>query len=525
MSCQITNEEGVPIHEIMEDLDGNTLGDPPAPTTSNMPPTRANSQSADDYWSEAAKARRAALRRNVFNEGSDSESELEASTSTRPAGVLQPPSQVPPVPPTAITPSSTQADAGPSSPHQAISPSTSTPAQPKSILKPQSRKKSVTFDDSVPMPPDSPQTTIKAGKVGFPMPVHDVSDGREYGQFDPAPVPMLNQPLAPKRKDAGFAGFKPGFLALAQPTPSTTSASSTAVSTDISKPKTSLFAQRMATKADASKADVVLSAHAPVASSSKGSNLPKLSASQQMASMKNAVIEKAPVAPSPPASSSKQTALGVIAPRETDTSSYSLDEVEDEIDDDNDDDEDEYELDDALLAREVALDYHRRQRPPRHRSESDEEYGDPSFEPDDDGEGGVMLALPSVSNGKIVNPTPDELRKYVRVGRLENGNLVLAPGEKGWSDDEDGEAKANREQIRRQLLGQSVTTSGPAQRVLAPPSPKEVQENGRRAIDPGLPPTVRAVVENKPAAQAGEEPREMPQKISRFKAARLGWDE
>ena len=236
--------------------------------------------------------------------------------------------------------------------------------------------------------------------------------------------------------------------------------------------------------------------------------------------MKPAVVERVPEPSKPPPQSYR---------------SANHDEGgEDDYDDEDydEEDEDEYDLDDALLAREVALDYHRRQTYGAlgRRQDSDDE-----GEEGGDGEDNVMMALPSISaNGQILNPTPDDIRKYIRVGRLENGNLVLAPGEAGFSDDEeDEEKKARVEQVKRQLLGQEPVGSSPA-----PPPPAPVSEAVRGIVENvNLPPTVAtetpatarasnatSAARPSPASTPSSQPAvvEVPKKVSRFKAARMG---
>lgn len=160
------------------------------------------------------------------------------------------------------------------------------------------------------------------------------------------------------------------------------------------------------------------------------------------------------------------------------------DDDEEEDDDDDDDEvngESSYNIDEALLAREMALDAHRRTgfEPISHQDEEDYE--------------GVFLSVPTVQgdNPRIVNPSPSDLRKAVRVGKLENGNFVLAPGEKGWSDDEvDDTGKRNVDEMKKKLLNGDYGAK------------EEIME---------LPPRV----------QSEEIEVAMPKKVSRFKASRM----
>ncbi|ORX40044.1 hypothetical protein BD324DRAFT_607169 [Kockovaella imperatae] len=535
----LVNEEGLPIHEIREGLDGSTLGDPPPSMIGGDPlPDFPPPEEKEDYWSEDAKARRAALRRKVFNEGTDSDDDSDADTALAKEQVTPDASAKP-------SPSLSPGPHSPARPSLVPTPSASTPGPTRSILKPQVRKKSVTFDDSVPLPsPDSPDSkTIHAGGMGFPLPIHDVSDERTYGEFQVAPVPMLNQPTAPKKGTSGtgaFAGFRPGFLSSRKPIVAQSAAGEVAEPVgQTPKPKQSLFAQRRAAK----------TSHAEESRGAEpsGSNLPLMSKTPGMMSVKNTVVEKAPVPSVQPVQSLASSSGTTLSPGSTSHSRTAevthvgddSDAPIEDMDDEEDIEEDEYDLDDALLAREIALDYHRRQQPIRPRSEHDEDTYDFDHQvehhdenDDDDGgeEGaGVMLALPSISNGRIINPSPDELRKYVRVGRLENGNLVLAPGEEGWSDDEDGDAKARREEVKRQLLGQSGPTQQSSNVTGRPPP--AIPPTSRRTVrekedNMGMPPAVRTVKETQSIERnrTVEEETAAPKKMSRFKAARLGLD-
>jgi hypothetical protein len=252
-----------------------------------------------------------------------------------------------------------------------------------------------------------------------------------------------------------------------------------------------------------------------------------------------------------------------------------LDQGDDEYDDSDDEDDDfyrdeddysEYDLDDALLAREVALAYHQnraysqlgQQQATANRGEGEDgDYphmamglgGDDADEGEE--EAGVMMALPeismiplqnqdggpSISMPSIINPTPDDLRRFVRIGKLDNGKLVLAPGEHGWSDEEgegeDDVKNRNREDIRNVLLGKGNAT-GSVREVGKRVTQKK--ERGEQALD--MPPTVGSsskttagpfptsapvgqVVET-PSVPAAVPVADPPKKLSRFKAARMG---
>jgi CTD nuclear envelope phosphatase 1 len=392
----------------------------------------------------------------------------------------------------------------------------------------------VSFDESVPPPPDSPDLLGGKKTMGFPLP------STETNEFVPKPVPVIHAPRPPGGRAQPFAGFKKGFLG----TPRASGVEKTSEPTAAVEPeaaqarKTSLFAQRLAQQSVKESAPVP----SPVAlrdvvempqSTSIGTSepkaavsLPKLSENKPMASMKSAVVENPPeIKPLPP----KQS-----PPVRRDVREHhpGQDDFEDDDDDDLDEldeeeDDDEYDLDDALLAREVALEYHRRRAYARLNPEEDVNIMAIEGEGEEGG-GDVMLALPQVdASGRpmIVNPTPDDIRRFVRVGRLQNGNLVLAPGEQGWSEDEedvDDEEKELRRQrraeVKRQLLGEE-----PAQSAI--PGPR-VQ--GKEDEPVQLPPTVLTEKE-RPTAAVGEVKEslpkvievEQPKKVSRFKQARI----
>jgi hypothetical protein len=248
---------------------------------------------------------------------------------------------------------------------------------------------------------------------------------------------------------------------------------------------------------------------------------------------------------------------------------------DDEEDDDfyNDVDDDEYDLDDALLAREVALAYHQNRaysqlgqqqaQSNRLTDESaegfDESYVDGyGSQDEEEEEGGVVLGLPQIvmpsntsgdGSGQrqmpsIINPTPDNLRRFVRVGKLDNGKLVLAPGEDGWSDEEEvagGEGSKNREEIKAALLGRGPSGSGSASGSGAASGSGlgAGERRGERKGDGGIvmPPVVesagpasvvattaavRGVVQERPTSDKPSDPVAPSKKVSRFKAARMG---
>jgi hypothetical protein len=254
--------------------------------------------------------------------------------------------------------------------------------------------------------------------------------------------------------------------------------------------------------------------------------------------------------------------------QDLDQGDVEYDDSDDEDDDfyRDEDDDSEYDLDDALLAREVALAYHQnraysqlgQQQARANRGEGED--GDyphmaMGLGDDDDYEGeeeaGVMMALPeismiplqnqdggpSISMPSIINPTPDDLRRFVRIGKLDNGKLVLAPGEHGWSDEEgegeDDVKNRNREDIRNVLLGKGKAT-GPVREVGERATRKK--ERGEQALD--MPPTVGSSSKvtagpfptSAPVEQVVETPSvpvavpaaDPPKKVSRFKAARMG---
>ncbi|ORY28459.1 hypothetical protein BCR39DRAFT_201993 [Naematelia encephala] len=565
------NEEGLPFHEILETPDGTPLVPfPPPPQDSPAPVPRDDTEKEpSEYWSEDAAARREALRKKLFSQGSDTDEELDATGSedeeeqpdADPAdsddeaetpfddvdqskNIKSSASHISPTAPPEISmPTTRSSSSSPTSPTTSRRSSLAPTSQPKSILKPPARKKSVSFDASVPLSPDSPDRPVT--RSGFPMP----TSGTNISEFAPRPVPFIAEPKPASKKavaDRGFAGFKPGFLQSTKPrtpladVPSPTDGGSAQPPAGLdgmvidNGKKPSLFAQRM--MASSSSAHLRIGGEGsvehleeaakptpvvPKGSSSKASPaLPKMSSAKETVGVKGAVVEHVPE-----------------QPRSAGPARNMQDEYEDSEDEyeEEEEDDDEYDIDQALLAREIALDYHR-----RHAYESLR--NDPSNPAEEEeipdmleDEGGVMLGIPKIAmmdqDGKpmIVNPTPDDIRQYVRVGKLENGNLVLAPGEKGWSDDEDeNETKRRVEDVKRQLLGRDVgLRNGTSLPATNPPAVV------RKESQVQLPPTVMPVKDiqettdvetTRIGAEAEEKVQivQQPKKVSRFKAARRG---
>ncbi|WVR06372.1 hypothetical protein IAU60_003403 [Kwoniella sp. DSM 27419] len=620
------NEEGLPFHEIRETLDGETIGPLPPATTDPSASDTTVPKVEDDYFTPEAVARRAALRRKLFNEDTDSEDEGgPESSGPKPikakGGIIRASSAE-------TSHSDTIEDKAAVSSDEIEAPlprerrsSSSAPPPSKSILKPApTRKKSVTFDPSIPALPESPQLkpqgSASASRFGFPLPL-----AVEEEDYAPKPVPVISTPIPTKRnvEEKGFAGFKRGFLGdppkvrtdKDDPTSSGSSATlngtqspetAAAASGGDSKPiaaepratprKPSLFAQRLSQPEIDASAPTINTTSA--AGSGRAPSLPRASEVKSTSTIKPSVVEKPLSKPvtiierNPPAPRITDTvdeaSQGASGSKTAERSTNPVRGVEDGDDDEDGDEEadideyssgeeDEYDLDDALLAREVALEYHRRQAyQPLNRDPSD--YADEPDGDEEDDEGGVMLGLPRISDldpeghgPLIINPTPDDLRRFVRVGRLENGNLVLAPGEEGSSTDEDAdgqgdnegasratqaqegeeerekrerlERKRNREMVRRRLLGLEPTGPDPAQEKReknklrmdqewqgsVPPSLARDPEV-KRAKEP-----IASTVQEKAPAPLSTQPdtsgmsgdvASKPKKVSRFKAARMG---
>ncbi|WWD04849.1 hypothetical protein V865_002920 [Kwoniella europaea PYCC6329] len=377
--------------------------------------------------------------------------------------------------------------------------------------------------------------------------------------------------------------------------------------------KQSLFSQRLSQpEIDASAPNIQTTSTARIP------NLPKVSESKSTNTIKSGVIEKAPVVQQGVKERldnlkivERPISNGIKAPKKSEidvsvgrtnyttngeNKTSNQNEVttkdnEEEEDEDDDDDEfseystgeeDEYDLDQALLAREVALEYHKRQTyKPLNRDLDDPHFDDLQEGEGEGGErgGGVMLGLPRISEfgePMIINPKPEDLRRFIRVGKLENGNLVLAPGEESLETDdedqdeenrEDGEGRKerreNRENIKKKLMGLEIPTSQLIEQERQDRERKNVEkgkkkqyEDWEKSLPPILsndnpkkgevvlddkdkskskPPIIPLVPESPiispdrsvstpttaPATQTASEDVK-PKKVSRFKASRMG---
>lgn len=565
------NEEGLPIHEIREDENGKLLND--LPVGKAEVDLEAVKDEKDDFWSKEAIARREALRRKVFDDPSDSEDDESEVEDVVPRDA---PISSPSITATPPTPSQTTNSLP--EPTRRTSSSSGSTLQPKSILKSSTpRKKSVSFDSSVPVPPDSPgQSTTKIGGSMFPHPVINIETGIEERA-----IPVLNAPKrSPNRAtfEEPFAGFKAGFLGggkgkVDPPSPVNLTAEPDGMIMPMESKPTS--AQKSEISPAPKKKSLFAQRQSDPQSEDPKPSFPPMSTSTHTSSVKNEIIER-PSAPSTQTSNAGPSRIASqdritgktagVASTVTERSepesvagpsrltshlppSGSNDEgYEDEEDEDDDsfyadDDDDEYDLDDALLAREVALAYHQnraysllgQQNARSQRSSDDnpdgfdESYVD-GYGSEEGEEGGVMLGIPQISMldeggmPSIVNPTPDDLRRFVRVGKLDNGKLVLAPGEDGWSDEDEGrdiKQVGNREEIKAALLGRGG------------PKVPQVQERRKGDEAIGMPPVIESaprgaaqgIVQEKNISAAASAPmgaEEPLKKVSRFKAARMG---
>lgn len=582
---ETVNEEGLPIHEIRETPDGQLIGAEPMGDGEGEETLH---EKEDDYWTPEAQARREALKRRVFGSMSDSDTEEDEDDDV--SMDVEPSSEATPAPPSSdangLAPPgmrpSTPPNAAVSEPLHAQPAHRSPGKQPKGILKAPSRKKSVTFDSSVPLPPDSPP----------------IRQGNEKLNIAQKPVPILNVPTPGKR---AFGGLKSGFLQSANaaaerdraaaaapaqssnlaPSPSATKPNfasrgvvehapvppqppqskiqeigsdddeDDSMDVDDEKPKKSLFAQRRA---------------------GAKPEFPNISSQKPMPTMRNSIVERAPLPPSvgelPKSSTSaapaERTPL-VVVDNDSDTDEYG------DLGEFDDDEEDEYALDEALLQREAALALHRslqRQRP------IDEDEIDPEAE----GDGNVYMAVPRVSTIqggegdeplRIINPTADDLGQFLRVGREEDGGLVFEPPTVHEDSESDGEETGQEAEDRRQRRARRRNVmdqlragvydpdepvrdptkatrdyEGSLPPSVAPAQPQPMQDVVERpsAASGGVverPPAVGGVSERPPAAASvlkpsavggvverdpvsAPEPPQPPKKVSRFKAARQG---
>ncbi|WVN85046.1 uncharacterized protein L203_100188 [Cryptococcus depauperatus CBS 7841] len=598
------NEQGLPFHEIRETLQGVTIG--PPPPVSDTLVFKEILEEADDYWSQEAIKRRAKLKRRVFREGDGSDEEefneelTKVKTQTENATSIHPPTLSPTL--------SVQHTSLPSSPktpptHSIIRNPGSEPAhKSNSALQLPAKKKVVSFDPAILISPESPETEPPfANRLGFPLPLVTEED-----EWHPKPVPVINVPKPRTKGGDGFAGFKKGFLgpprvrSIADDLQNTSSTSSVenVPSPDQQMPvsqrskKKSLFAQRLADEEVDVSAPVTSSSNPGTQSAKFVPKLPRMTENKGAGAVKESVVEKPlfvprsntekvikkPVVPNEAAAVSKKVERGnnmdgfspsipTNNPTTTSTATVSdcisranqgISENEENSEGSfiqySDDSEDEYDLDDALLAREVALEYHKRHvytsmnhdplEIPMNVEENKEENRNNGIPL------GVLLGLPSIQQKEqgqvpiIVNPTPDDLKKFVRVGKLENGNLILAPGQEGLSDSEtDGddnqgenedetrekqerrqEVKRRRDKVRKQLMGLPVEESE---------TPSGKITGLTDANKDGLPATLASTVTERPVGvQHGlgststsnlvETKAEISdKKVSRFKAARM----
>lgn len=475
----------MPIHEIREDFQGNTLGAMPEPSGDGD----VTLDERDDYWSPEAIARREALRKRLFEEDNDGEDETEedddamdVEVETRDATANSDDSSVYIEQPQAskfeaLAPFSGSIARKVTPPMSgATSSLQQSPAtQPRSILKSPKRKKSVSFDAGTKLPAESPQ--LKPVKLGFPL--NDMV----------TETPIKGVPIIPPPKPGkSFGGLRPGFLAAS----SNSSDSAEPMKTDKlkgdgppvapePKKKSSLFAQRRAEP-----------------------SLPKLRDSKPMATMKNAVVET-PVSSAPTTSGSRSAqlppAVGSATAQHTSSAPSIVVDADDSDPDDygdlgefSDDEEDEYALDEALLAREVALEFHRRQ---AWQKPVDDDEIDPEADT------GAVLGIPRVSSVtggteddplRIVNPTPDDLSQFLRVGRDADGQLVFEQplvnsGSESEGEEEESQEKkerrARREETMRRLLAGDYEDI-PAQR-----DAEAEQKDREKQWASSLPPTVQ----------------------------------
>ncbi|GMK53952.1 hypothetical protein CspeluHIS016_0105380 [Cutaneotrichosporon spelunceum] len=641
------NEAGEPIYEIREDADGRSLA--PLPNSTGEGTIEIPEGADEKYFSPEAVERRAALRRRVFHEGDSDDEEEEQEdgmdvdndekekdemdvdgddsdevetpkASSRPA--VAPPAPRQPSPPPTLQPT-LQSTIQAAQLSDLISPATPTqtslasfpgsPARgpPKGILKQPARKKSVSFDESVPIPPDTPPPR----RHGFPLDQMIASTRPVDAHGMPMKlVPTLKMPLPGRRTvPETFGGLRTGFLgsapilslapqvessraAMTQPEPRELSQLELARKEEEktqaklkeekeredakAKPAVQMQVEEKPAAGQGAKPVVMTEPRSTAAKHEKtdmdvdeppakilktddqpkkkslfaqrrAPNFPKQSGTAPMVTMKGSVVEAPPalrqtgVPPTVEASSS-QTPMVIVDDDDEDDEDYG------DLGEFSEDEEDEYALDEALLAREVALEYHRRQAWQR---PIDEDEVDPEAAGAE-----AVLGIPRVStisgqgeDLRIVNPTADDLSQFLRVGRADDGELVFEQPLVHSDSESDGEdsspaavdrrqRRARRKDVMARLLrGEyeelpTFDASVPGLRAeqyteSLPPSvgavPKIETETPSTApatapapaATPKQPTATRDVVE-RTASEAPSAPTP-PKKVSRFKAARV----
>ncbi|BEI83044.1 hypothetical protein CcaverHIS002_0309120 [Cutaneotrichosporon cavernicola] len=623
------NEAGEPIYEIREDTDGRSLA--PMPESKGEGSIEMPENEDARYFSSEAVERRAALRRRIFQEGNsdDEDDDMdvdnvdkdkdgmdvdddETPKASQPANRLPTPPQASTQPTFQPTFHSTlQATqigdlVSPTTPTQAsIASFPTSPARgpPKGILKQPMRKKSVSFDESVPIPPDTPPPR----RHGFPLDQMIASTRPVDAQGLPTKqVPTLKMPH-PGRRAAPqtFGGLRTGFLgstpilslapqvessraAMTQPEPRELSEleiarkeeekaqaklkeekekmaqAKPAVQMQVEeKPPAAAAAAAagpkpiplMETKPTAAKHEKTdMDVDEPPAKIQKTDDRPKkksLFAQRRTPQLPEAERDSAngddegrqTGVPPTVGTSSSQTPMVIVDDDDDDDEDYG------DLGEFSDDEEDEYALDEALLAREVALEYHRRQawQRPIDEDEVDTEAA------------GAEAVLGQGEDLRIVNPTADDLSQFLRVGRSDDGELVFEQPLVHSGSESDGEddsptavdrrqRRTRRKDVMARLLrGEyeelpAPPTSAPGLRAeqyteSLPPSvgavPK-IEEIATPSVSstatpapattapppaPKQPPPTRDVVE-RTASDAPSAPAP-PKKVSRFKAARM----
>lgn len=313
------NEEGLPFLEIRETSDQKDELVHEAATM--VKPFSSTNVPDDQYWTEEAKQRRAELLRKVLGDGededddADGDEQLQASSTSRPS----------------TDPTKAESSAS---------------TKPKSILKPPMRKKSVSFEEDLdvsnPTTPDPPSKRVDKPSAAI---------SQHPGSFAGFKRGFLSSPLKQEIKtspDHKIVELPPTDLS---PVAISSASNPPSQEPSVSSPpahapkKKSLFALRKA-QMTAPKAEApVLPERAvgkPTPVAGAVPRLPKASSSKPMTSMRNSVVERVHEKPAPKPTRRAKTAS------DSDVSEYS--DLED----------DDMDIDQALLAREVALEYHKR---------------------------------------------------------------------------------------------------------------------------------------------------------------------